>query len=461
MTFASFVILAWVPVAAGLFAALRPVRALVLAYLIGWMALPMAQISLSGFWDIDKILATNIGATVGVLLFCPKVLKGYKPSLGDAALLLFLAGTGVTSVVNGLGVYDGVATLTNKMFYLAIPFWLGRAFIKDQRDLVEACHVVVTGAALYAVLAVWEWRMSPQIHNTIYGVQHAWSTFHRWGFWRPIVCFPSCLALGIFFTWTALLGIWLYRLGKIRPLLGLPPALVMALPLFGLLASMSLGPWSLFAAGLALLWAWKRLRWTPIVLLPAIFAVIWMTGRITGTSDGRWFSSLTRQVSDERADSLQYRIDAETLLLNRAKQQVLLGWGGWGRNRVTNEEGENTMATDGLWIIFLGSFGLLGLVSFYLWWCFPLLLCVKRGVPGEWNTLVGVLVVIVGIEAVDFLFNAFLSPVLTLVSGGLVTVFATARQGFRAGEPSLGRPIHPPARRPSGQTSVDWSYGLR
>ena len=419
---AYFAILAWVPLAAGFFAVLRPARALVSAYLLAWLFLPMARIPIQGFWDVDKVLACNVGVLLGVLLFCPGRLRSYRPGAPDFFLLAFAGGACVTSVMNGLGLHDGVSSLTHKVLYYAVPFWLGRAVVRDRRDFLEAGRLIAYGAALYAVLAVWEWRMSPQIHKTLYGFfQHGWIQHFRWGFYRPIVCFPHALGLGMFFAWTSLLSLGLLRAGHLRPVLGIPPIAIAALPLLGLLTSMSLGPWGLFLVGIGLLVWWSQTRRRRVVWIPVVFALVWMAGRYTGMTRGQWLVSAAASVSPQRAGSLQYRVDAETLLLERAKQRPIFGWGGWGRNRARDERGRDLVATDGLWIIFVGSYGLVGLACFYLWWCWPLLMSRRSSRDLERDPMLMPLLIAIGLQAVNLLFNGFLSPVLILMSGAVVT----------------------------------------
>lgn len=427
--FITFVLLGWIPACAVLFGLFRPVRALTLAYLIGWLALPMSRIPIEGFWDIDKILATNVGAVAGVLLFHSRRIKNPGLNAADILLAAFAVGAFLTSVFNGLGVKDGVSSLGHKVFFYAVPYVLGRLFLRNREELLEASRIVIVAAACYALLAVWEWRMSPQIHVALYGFfPHGWGQHIRWGFWRPIVCFPHALGLGTFMAWTALLGVWLWRRGQLQSFMGLPPGAIVALVLLGLLTSMSVGPWGLFAVGFTVLLLWRRRPRSKLVWLPAMFALFWMTGRYTGLTDGAWFTSAVAQVSEERAASLDYRIRAEELLLERAKERPVFGWGTWGRNRATDETGRDLVATDGLWIIFVGSYGLVGLLCFYGWWCWPLVMSATRPPAISYDPVVMPLLTVIGLQAVNFLFNGFLSPILTLMCGGVVSTLCCQRR---------------------------------
>ena len=69
-------------------------------------------------------------------------------------------------------------------------------------------------------------------------------------------------------------------------------------------------------------------------------------------------------IDTDRATSLKTRFDNEDLLLQRASQRFLFGWGRWGRARVYDEEsGKDMSITDGRWIITIGQFGLFGFVA--------------------------------------------------------------------------------------------------
>ena len=46
-------------------------------------------------------------------------------------------------------------------------------------------------------------------------------------------------------------------------------------------------------------------------------------------------------------------------------ERPLIGWGGYGRNRVTTETGETISITDSLWSIVMGMYGFVGLAAVY------------------------------------------------------------------------------------------------
>jgi len=421
------VIPCWIPVSALFFALFPPVRAVILAYLAGWLLMPAESVPIPGFWDFDRVLATNVGVILGTIVFCPERVKNYRFRMADAWLVLFCGSGLAASLSNHLGTYDGLSRFTYLMFFYGAPYLAGRLFLRTKEDLHDAARLVVLSAACYAVLALWEWRMSPGIHQFVYGsFQHAWEQHARWGFWRPIVFFPHALALGAFFVWTSLLGVWMFRCGALGRKDGVP-GWVIAGPVLGLLSSMSFGPWGMFIAGLGCLFCWQALRFKWVAALPVVFAVAWMGMRYTGASDANWLLSTTAGISRERATSLEYRILAEKVLVAHARKQPVFGWGTWGRNRVFTEEGKDAVHTDGLWVVILGTSGLFGLTTFYLWWCWPVVMgLLARGGLTDQPAKMAMLIAS-GVQAVSFLFNGFVDPVMTLICGSLVTLLGERR----------------------------------
>jgi hypothetical protein len=434
----SLALIGWIPMSACLFMFFRPVRALTLAYLIGWLLLPVDTIAFKGFWNIDKVLATNFGVLLGTVCFCPGRLRTLRLGVPEYILLAHAAGAFVTSITNQLGVYNGASSFMYRLFYTAVPFWLGRSFIRSRAELLDVARMVVYAASMYALLAIWEWRMSPQIHTTLYGYfQHSFSQHMRWGFFRPIVCFQHALGLGTFFAWTSLLAIAMDRAGELRRFMGVPPAVYVALPVLALLASMSFSPWGLFLLGLGLYVSRARQRWRWTLWAPLFFVVGWMGGRYTGALDGAWMEAAVQKVSEKRAESLNTRLTAETLTLSHAAERTGFGWGGFGRARVVDKRGKEVV-TDGLWIILVATYGSFGLISFYLWWCWPIVMTRRAGPWLAADPIVFPILIAVTMQAMNLIFNGFLSPILTVVAGGVVTAMYASRQAVYARQHAAG-----------------------
>ncbi|HEV8062561.1 MAG TPA: hypothetical protein VGP68_21960, partial [Gemmataceae bacterium] len=128
-------------------------------------------------------------------------------------------------------------------------------------------------------------------------------------------------------------------------------------------------------------------------------------------------------ISRERAASFYFRLENENVLIHKALERPLLGWGGWGRARVYDEEGNDLTTTDGLWIIVLGNQGALGLVALgiaiglpaaLVFFAFP----VKVWARPQFAPAI-VLAMTLVLYLIDGLANAMINPIFMLIAGGL------------------------------------------
>jgi hypothetical protein len=148
---------------------------------------------------------------------------------------------------------------------------------------------------------------------------------------------------------------------------------------------------------------------------------------------------------EPRVQSLGWRFRCENLLLKKAVERPILGWGGWGRSRVYDEQGKDIAETDGLWIIAFGKNGLVGLISLgavlllgpaLLWWRLD---AIQWSHPA-WAPAAAAAVLIM-ITTIDSLLNGFLNPVLTLCMGALTGLDVESRPRAPIPPP---RPVRPP-----------------
>jgi hypothetical protein len=108
-----------------------------------------------------------------------------------------------------------------------------------------------------------------------------------------------------------------------------------------------------FGAAMAF-WLCERLRTRVILLLMVGVAPLYIATRVSGSWSGQEFVDfIAMNVSERRAESFEFRLVNEDLLLEKALERPMLGWGGWGRNRVFNELGKDLTVPDGHWIIAL------------------------------------------------------------------------------------------------------------
>ena len=171
------------------------------------------------------------------------------------------------------------------------------------------------------------------------------------------------------------------------------------------------------------------------VLVAAVFAGMVLTYpmlRGAGLVPTDTIHSLAQSVSEERAGSLKYRFDNEDMLLARANEKPLAGWGSWGRNRVYDPEtGRDLSVTDGLWVIMIGSFGWVGYVAQFGLLTMPLLILARRR-GAEIAPVTAGIAVLTAASLIDLIPNATLTPVTWIVAG------AMAGQAIRTGSPQAG-----------------------
>jgi tetratricopeptide (TPR) repeat protein len=176
-----------------------------------------------------------------------------------------------------------------------------------------------------------------------------------------------------------------------------------------------------------LLWLTARYQ-TRLFLVGLLLVVpIYATVRIPDLWSGESAAALTEaSLGRERADSLRHRFACEDLLIAKALQQPLFGWGAFDRSSAYfgADKANRRVDTDGAWVIFLGTRGLVGLSMWYLSLILPALTFVRRFPARLWSDprVAGgvVSVVLLGSYMIDCLMNGFVNMIYLTLAGGLV-----------------------------------------
>ena len=139
--------------------------------------------------------------------------------------------------------------------------------------------------------------------------------------------------------------------------------------------------------------------------------------------------------SQDRANSLKFRQKMENLLADKAFRKPWLGWGGWNRSHVFDENsGRDLVLVDGLWIIMLGEYGIIGLSALTSMVLLPALLLWRRIPTRSWLdpacAAPVALAVVLTMYMIDGLFNATFNPVACLAVGGVANITAAAATVF-------------------------------
>ncbi|WP_406696203.1 tetratricopeptide repeat protein [Singulisphaera sp. Ch08] len=422
------IMLAWIPVVLALFGRVGPMRAALIAPIAAWLFLPVVGFPLMGLPDYTKTTSTTMGLLLGMLIFDSARLLGLRPHWIDLPMLAWCLCPFASSVSNGLGVYDGLSGSVDQCMTWGLPYLVGKSYFGDLDGLRQLATGIIVGGLVYIPLCLWEIRMSPQLHATVYGFNpHSFAQTMRYGGYRPQVFMQHGLEVGMWMAAASLAGFWLWATGTIRRVWGVGFGhYLLALTMTTILCK-STGTLVLLAAGVAIFIAikWSKSR-IPVLILLAITPLYSYT-RATGLWSGSELVSLSRAtVGVDREQSLQFRLDNENMLISKALQRPLFGWGGWGRARVYDEQGRDISITDGLWIIALGNHGFVGLVSINMFMLMPLALLLWRYPVCRWlepNVApTAVLAVLIALYSIDCLMNGMINPIYTMVIGGLTAL---------------------------------------
>ena len=129
-------------------------------------------------------------------------------------------------------------------------------------------------------------------------------------------------------------------------------------------------------------------------------------------------------MGEERAQSLEYRINMENRLSERAREQPIYGWGRFNRNQVLDAQGHALTVPDGLWIIAFEVTGLIGLSALVAMMLLPLYLTIRRFPVTTWSDPrvgpVAGLAVLLALTMLDYISNAMLNPIYALTMGGVI-----------------------------------------
>ena len=444
---------AWVPIVLLLFAALPPRRAVVAAFVGGWLFLPIFSIDLVGIPPFSKVSASAYSVLLGAVLFDSSRLTTYRFRWFDIPVVIWCFTPLASSVSNGLGVYDGLSACLSEIVLWGIPYYLGRVYFSDWEAIRELAIGVFIGGLIYMPFTWAEMRLSPQLHKWVYGYhQHQFAQTIRDGGYRPMVFMQHGIACAMWMTAAAIVGVWLWATGAIKQIATIPVYILS--PLLVITAAMchSAGALVLLVAGLGtFLWV----RWYQNAL-PLLAMMLFIPGYVTLRASGTWngdslvgFSQ--KAFGDDRAKSLQHRLDAENLLTQKALRQPWFGWGRWNRNRVYDpDNGKDLAVTDGLWVIVLGTTGWVGLTSITLVILMPSMLYWARCPPRWWMHPMAAsgaaFAVLLPLHMLDNLWNAMLNPIYVLMAGAMMGLGAAARhaqarpQGFAV----MPKPMAPP-----------------
>ena len=426
----------WPVVAWQMWKRLDRARALIWTILGGYLILPpIAAFNFPVIPDLDKSTIPNLAALGCALWLCgerisflPKswlgrvligvyVLMPFGTVLTNGDPLIFQQGS-----IQGMKVYDSLAAVAYQLIAL-MPFFLARRYLASPEGLRTLLFALTAAGLAYSLPMIVEAVMSPQINVWVYGFfQHDFFQTIRYGGYRPVVFLPHGLWVA-FFAFMAMtagfvvlrrsppearpkaLMVWLYlavmlvicrSAGPVIYALAVLPLILLAPPRWQLLMAALLG---------ALVISYPTLRGAHLVPVDQILAY-------------------ADTLSPERAYSLRFRIENEELLLARAQERPIFGWGGYGR-AFTHDPvtGQTQNIADGAWVILMGNYGWVGYLAEFGLTALPLFLlglAALRLPRADLSPWTGAVALILGANMVDLLPNATHIPFTWLMAGALL-----------------------------------------
>lgn len=438
----------WPFVTLALFVAMSPPRAIIWSLLAGYLFLPVkTSFDFPGVPALDKTSIANLSALVCALIFVGGRAARFPREWWLLVLMLvYLISPMLTVFTNrdalmfgelllpGLQPYDAFSAAAYKAIDL-IPFLLGYNLLRSsssQQDLLQSLAISAIG---YSILMLVEIRLSPQLHVWIYGFfPHSFGQQVRDGAFRPVVFLGHGLLVAIFTAMGVVATAYLAR--RKLPIFGISSWFWLAYLAIILVLCRSFGALILAASATVLIATVSRRQTvSSICAIVGLLVLTYPALRGADLVPVQAFADQVADVSAERAGSFQTRIDNEDQLLKRANDRPWFGWGGYGRNRIYNEDtGKDLSITDGTWIIIVGTYGWVGYIAAFGLLCAPLLNRSRQPISTTALSL------ILAVNLLDLLPNSSVGPMTWLLAGAIASGTTTSK------------PLH--ARTPENRNAV-------
>jgi hypothetical protein len=301
----------WVPFTIFLFSTRKPHRAVLVAVIGGWLLLPMTVYDLPGIPQYTKVVAISLGLILGCRFSGQRGKADFKWKLCDLPMTMWCLSPILTSLANQLGLYDGLAGCYNQIMMWGVPYLSGRIYFKNDEALRDLCLGIVIGGMVYALLCLYEIRMSPRLSMNFYGFfPHEWRQHYRYGGWRPIVFMQHGLMVAVWMAAATSVAFWLWRIRVVERIKGIPMGLVVALLITTTMLCKTASGWVALALGCGGYFIHCWCRGNRLFILLLLVVPLYIGLRISGTLTVNDVGTLTAQIFDtERAGSMAIRLN--------------------------------------------------------------------------------------------------------------------------------------------------------
>lgn len=433
----TIVLFSWPLVIFFVFSRYRIEIALPFAIIAGNLILPVqTSLNLPLIPTLDKHSVPVIAATI-FLLTTQKLNLSFRHHkgillrhpVGSSLLILLVVAPFLTVMANGdylsygpvalpgLTIKDGMSAVLIA-FTQTLPLLLAFKFLGHPDGQKTLLWVLIAGGLIYAIPTLLEVRLSPIFSKMIYGLQSVdWLQHLRGDGFRPLVFLKHGLLLSLFLSLCVLaaLGATRFMGPKYRFQLWLAAGFLFITLIF----SKSLGALlvTLFLAPIVILCSVRAQLLTAAILAGTVLVYPVLRGADMVPTDR--ILEYATSIDVYRAASLETRFRNENILLQKARERPLLGWGGYGRPRAYDSNGRDLSITDGYWVIVFGEGGWLQYLAKMGLLTTPLMLLVFRARKIELGPETALLAIISAANLVDLIPNAGATPITWMMTGAL------------------------------------------
>ena len=431
--FAYLALFGWSLVVLWLLKRYRVQKAILIATVLSELLLPSKLvIDLPLLPPLDKH-TVNALSIVLILFISGKRFRLFQPGIATKLLLGYFSVLVVSALLNdepinfgsmslpGITLYDAFSG-TIRMSLVMMPLMFGRYFFNTVEDNESTFKYLVFTSLLYSLLMLFEVKMSPQLHNWVYGfLPTEFVQQMRGDGFRPIVFIGHGLPLAFWFSTCLLAAMTLHK--NKRNTISMPPFAVVMYMFVVLFLCKTWATMIYALLGCILIYNFSPKMQIKISFILIFFVLIYPFSKILGIFPDKELISLVADFNPDRAQSLAFRIDNEDILLEHAMKKPFFGWSIWGRNRVYNAFGYDLSVTDGKWILELGMNGVLGFFIYYSILISPIIMAYKTlsFIDNRMQArYVATLAIILTISIIDSVPNTNMGSIHLLLAGALL-----------------------------------------
>jgi hypothetical protein len=324
-----------------------------------------------------------------------------------------------TLVGQGLALGDIISIFWMQGLGLLVPFAVGRKVFGNPEGAMVLLRTWSVFGVIYGFLMLVEIRLSPILNYWVYGYfPGSFAQAVRNSGYRPTVFMNHGLATTMFCL-TAIFAVLVMHRTR-EKIFEIEAKWWVAFLSVVLLLSNSLGVLIYLVAFLPLLLLGRIklvILEARILLLLVLLMPLLRAAQLLPLDDLiEWIASY----DTERAGSLAFRFNNETLLLERWAERPWFGFGGFGRERIYSPSGEDLTVIDSDWIYTLCYMGVFGFVSTYLLLLEPLRRARKvlvRLPHSKEQKILFILFVMLTFGVFDLMVNSISNYLLVLTAG--------------------------------------------